>query len=360
MSVLPVSQLTPSSMPWLWPYRMSLGKPAILDGDPGLGKSVLALDLCARLSTGRPWPDGSPSPGPANSLVLSAEDGLADTVRKRLKALGADMDRVFVLEPDDTEGLLRLPSRFDFLKGALAQTDARLLVFDPFTSFLDPCVNVASETSVRRALDPLARVTEAHRCHPLLLRHLNKSGGRNPMYRGLHSIGLGAACRSTWLFARDSGDAARSVMAQVKNNLGPPQPSLAYALPTDPAAPLSVTWLGTTPLTSRDLLAGPGREPPELPRERALAFLAALLAGGPRTSREVWQAAREERLAKRTLLRAKQELDVRSPRVWLDGTLVCYWLLPGQQLPAGAPPDLEKWLGPLREQFPPSTPLDEM
>src|SRR5262249_172381 len=43
---------------WLWPGRLALGKLAMLDGDPGMGKSLLALDLCARLSTGRPLPDG--------------------------------------------------------------------------------------------------------------------------------------------------------------------------------------------------------------------------------------------------------------------------------------------------------------
>jgi len=36
-----------------------LGKLAILEGDPGLGKSLIALDLCARVTTGRDWPDGA-------------------------------------------------------------------------------------------------------------------------------------------------------------------------------------------------------------------------------------------------------------------------------------------------------------
>src|SRR5438105_13300949 len=93
----PVSQLTARSLDWLWPSRLALGKLAMLDGDPGLGKSLLALDLCARLSTGRPFPDGQPGPGVANSIVLNAEDSAEDTIRPRLEALGADPERVFVL-----------------------------------------------------------------------------------------------------------------------------------------------------------------------------------------------------------------------------------------------------------------------
>jgi hypothetical protein len=42
-----ISQLTSRPVSWLWPGRLALGKLAMLDGDPGLGKSLLALDLCA-------------------------------------------------------------------------------------------------------------------------------------------------------------------------------------------------------------------------------------------------------------------------------------------------------------------------
>ncbi len=84
VEVCPVSDLEPQPVDWLWPGRLALGKLAILDGDPGLGKSLMALDLCARLSTGRPFPDDRPGSGPTNALVLSAEDNPADTITPRL------------------------------------------------------------------------------------------------------------------------------------------------------------------------------------------------------------------------------------------------------------------------------------
>src|SRR5437764_7462085 len=94
--VWPVRQVTTRPVSWLWPGRLALGKLAILDGDPGLGKSLVTLDLCARLSTGRPFPDGSPGPGVGTAIVLNGEDGAEDTIRPRLQALGADLERVFV------------------------------------------------------------------------------------------------------------------------------------------------------------------------------------------------------------------------------------------------------------------------
>src|SRR5690348_9663517 len=63
MRLRSADQLVPRPRCWLWPHRLALGELALLEGDPGLGKSVLLLDLCARLTTGRPCPDNAPGPG---------------------------------------------------------------------------------------------------------------------------------------------------------------------------------------------------------------------------------------------------------------------------------------------------------
>ena len=52
-----LSEIRSRSLTWLWPGRIPFGKLTILDGDPGLGKSTLLLDLAARLTTARPLPD---------------------------------------------------------------------------------------------------------------------------------------------------------------------------------------------------------------------------------------------------------------------------------------------------------------
>ncbi len=45
---------------WLWPNRIPTGNVTLLVGDPGVGKSLLALDLAAHLTTAKPWPDSRP------------------------------------------------------------------------------------------------------------------------------------------------------------------------------------------------------------------------------------------------------------------------------------------------------------
>lgn len=97
-------------------------------------------------------------------------------------------------------------------------------------------------------------------------------------------------------------------------------------------------------------------------RGQARDFLQALLRGGPRSAREVWEEGQKQGLSERTLRRAKRELAVRSAVAWPNGVRQSYWLLAGQELPAelrGLSDDLEDLLRPLREKYPPRTPLDE-
>jgi hypothetical protein len=96
----PISDLTEQRIDWLWPGRLALGKPALLEGDPELG-TLIALDLCARLSRGRPFPDGSPSPGPTNCLVLNAEDD-PRLCRNRTPLCGFDVAHP-AAQPDHAE-----------------------------------------------------------------------------------------------------------------------------------------------------------------------------------------------------------------------------------------------------------------
>ena len=71
---------------WLWRPYLACGKLALLDGDPGAGKSLLTADLAARLTHGGRIPYGSWRRRKANVLFLNGEDALDDTLRPRLDA----------------------------------------------------------------------------------------------------------------------------------------------------------------------------------------------------------------------------------------------------------------------------------
>jgi hypothetical protein len=366
LAVRPASQLTVRPLEWLWQGRLAFGKLAMLDGDPEQGKSLVALDLCARLSRGREMPDGSPGPGPAVSLVLQEEDDAEDTVLPRLKALGADTDRVLLWGSQDFgEGPPQFPAGAGLLERVLAQTGARLVVIDPVMGFLDQSVSANSDQGVRRALRVLSRLARRYGCVILLVRHLNKEISLRAMYRGGGSIGLLAACRSAWLIGHDPEAPRRRVLAQVKNNLAVPQPSLAYEVVTGEGNAPALTWHGPSRWTADELLAAADRRPAPAPqRDRACDFLAEFLKGGPRKVREVWAAAQEQGITEHTLRRARKELSIRSRKVWQGEVQNNYWMLRGQTLEGIVPhaKELDEWdqrIAELEKMYPPASPFED-
>ena len=93
-----LADVQPERVSWLWPNRIPLGKLVTVDGDPGLGKSTLATAIGATVTVGGEWPDGTKCDYPGDVVLMAAEDGLADTIRPRYDAAGANTDRVHALE----------------------------------------------------------------------------------------------------------------------------------------------------------------------------------------------------------------------------------------------------------------------
>lgn len=94
-----VADVKPEKVSWLWPERIPLGKVTLIAGDLGLGKSFLTLDIAAHVSTGRPWPVSPDTPAEVGSVILlSAEDDIADTIRPRLDAAAADVEKIVFLQ----------------------------------------------------------------------------------------------------------------------------------------------------------------------------------------------------------------------------------------------------------------------
>src|SRR6185437_9773709 len=91
-----LSNIKSEQLNWLWEKRIPRGKLTMLDGDPGLGKSLLTLDLAARITTGKPMPDGTRGIR-GTILLIAPEDGAADTIKPRIEAAGGDPSQVHLL-----------------------------------------------------------------------------------------------------------------------------------------------------------------------------------------------------------------------------------------------------------------------
>jgi hypothetical protein len=155
----------------------------------------------------------------------------------------------------------------------------------------------------------------------------------------------------------------RRVLAQVKNNLAPPQASLAFTVQSGADGGPVLTWLGPTDLTADTLLADVRAQ--VKPRDAAREFLLEFLHEGPRTSREIWEQGKSEGLTLRTLQRVRENLEIRTIRVRENDRSITYWALPGQPWPPAVQASLdgdplEPWLKALRERAAGHNPLDDL
>jgi hypothetical protein len=331
-----LSQIKSATIQWLWEPYLPRGKLAILDGDPGVGKSLLTIDLAARLSRGVQLPNGSPAGRPHVTILLSAEDGAADTTRPRAEAAGADLDQVIAIDVSAGTPLF-FPARLPELEELIREHRADLVVIDPVMAFLPPEVAATLDQCVRRGLGPLAALAARTDCAILLVRHLRKSDGGHAVHRGLGSIGIIAAARTGLLAARHPADPTLGVLAVTKANLSGSGPSLSlgYRITTDDSGRAVVEWTGPIDL-SADALGESGPAPLRA-RDQAALWLQVELANGPRSALEIRAAAAEAGIPDRTLDRAKQELRVSSRKVHLKDRAAWYWYDPCAPWPADAP-----------------------
>ena len=307
LGVVCLADVESEQVKWLWPGRIPLGKLTVLEGDPKTGKSTVALDLAARVSTGGPMPDGGASPGPRQVILMTAEDGLADTVRPRLDAAGADTTLITawesVPERDDegnpaAERPPSLPRDLGVLEDLVVKRGAALVIVDVLNAYLGSGVDGHKDQDVRRALMPLTKMAARTGAAVLVLRHLNKSGGNNALYRGGGSIGIAGAARSILLAAPDPEDesGSRRVLALTECNVGPPVPALGYrVVADDERGCASVEWGGATRFSSSDLLATDPSPEERTARGEARRWLADLLSQGPVRADEAKQAWRVRR-----------------------------------------------------------------
>lgn len=336
LDVVRLSDVMPESVSWLWPGRIPAGKLVTLDGDPSLGKSTLALHFAAVVTTGGQWPDGTTCHYSGDVVLLAAEDGLADTVRPRLDAAGADVTRVHAVQgvhagdPDAADPVLRPPTLADVdqLRGLVERTGARLLIVDVLMAYLPNGTDSHKDQDVRKVLSRLASLAESTGCTVLLLRHLNKAKGGDPMYRGGGSIGVIGAARAGMLVAKDPDDENVRVLASTKSNLGREPEALAYRLTDANSLGVArVEWLGTSTHTARELLADPTDTADRPDRDGAAAWLEDYLTEHAKApAKDVKAAAHKQGHSERTLQRAAQQLRVVYAQEGFPRST--YWQLP--------------------------------
>ncbi|HKA08181.1 MAG TPA: AAA family ATPase [Gemmataceae bacterium] len=305
---------------WLWPNVIPRGYLSIIDGDPGVAKSVITIDLAARATRGAPWPDGSAGADPGDVLLICGEDGKDDTVMPRLIAAGADPGRVTVIAtPDDPLDPIILPRDLKRIETIVRDKHPALVVLDPLTVFLP------TTGPVRKPMTDLVRLAGSSGAAIVFVRHLIKELSSRAIHRGLGSVGIIGSARTGLLAAQDPFDPSRFVLTSTKSNLGPPPPTQSYRVGVRNGQAV-IEWLGPTTTTADDAAHGPRRT--DRPGEvQAAQFLVEELGKGEQPAAELLKRALAAGISERTLHRAKAALNVDSRMVRIGDKRAWAWSL---------------------------------
>lgn len=311
---------------WRWKDRLPLGRLTGLIGDPEVGKSWLSLAIATAVTTGAPLPGDTERWQPARVLLLTAEDGLADTVRPRLEDMSADLRNVTVLrairEGNGQERHPDLVRDLPALESALAEGGYHLVIIDPLNAYLGTVLDTHRDAALRSVLGPLAGLAERYDVAIVFILHLTKGQRDRAIYRGQGNIAYVAAARVVHLIGVNPEEEEERVIACIKNNLAPKRPPIAFELKEG-----RFLWRGETSVTPAALLAPERREEERPAQEEAVDFLCAALADGPRPAQEVTKEAGQVGIKEATLRRARRLLGVKPRKHGFgkDGTWV--WTL---------------------------------
>jgi hypothetical protein len=341
LKVTRASEITSQPIEWLLPGKIALGKPTLIAGDPGLGKSLITADMAARVSTGRDWPADSGKCPLGDVLMVSGEDDPADTIRPRLEAAEADLTRVHIVggvevskDNGNTETRM-LSLRHDIgiiHKEALALRQCRLIIVDPISAYLDGA-DSHNNADMRAVIVPLAELASSIGAAILFVTHMNKGTGGQAIYRAMGSLAFVAAARASFLVIRDPQDSTRRLFLPSKNNLGPDATGMAYHIEEVGEVPRVVWEDEIVVVSADDALRGDGRtdEYEATLVNSAAEWLREFLADGPVASNDVKLEAKEAGYSLATLRRAQAMLKVKPHRdAGVCGGTAWYWGMPEQ------------------------------
>lgn len=311
ISLITATSVRTERLDWLidnWVPRRSL---TLLAGREGLGKSTIACDIAARATR------GELNCAPMNVAYLNTEDSRSITVKPRLQAARADLDRVFFIDvttETGTAGALTLPGDTSLLARQLVDHNVGLVILDAAKSAMHSSLDGYRDDDVRQFLEPLATMCDQHDIAVVGLVHFGKRESTDPGKLILGSVAWSQIARSVLSVAVD--DEGTLIVTNTKGNLAPSQVSRearleSVAIPTDDGRTTDVgrvAWGADTNVSAAELLGS--RDDEDDDRTGAEAWLEDYLTdNGPTPRAEVLKAAAKNRVAsERTVKRAFRKL----------------------------------------------------
>ena len=297
-------------------------------------KSLAALTIAACVSTGRDWPDGSKNTmGPRTVLIGATEDRIETTIKPRLFAVGADMEKILFMVCVE-EGDKGVSTQFDLKRDILllgeslkATPDIALVILDPVTGFFGEADGNQNK-DIRPMMQNVNKVCHEREVTFIALVHENKSKDVGAVNQILGAGALSQVVRGGFRFANDPDPENKGgkIMANIKSNLSKEGGGLRFHIEgTDVTVddgsisnvPV-IIWGDSHSLTADDVMGEAGDVAAErkknggpvvAPKQtEAAALIRETYAKGPRRSGELYSLATAAGISESTLKKVKQDM----------------------------------------------------
>jgi len=343
------SEIECTAINWLWPQRIVGDGLTIITGLPGISKSLISVDVAARVSTGGKWPDGTGHAPQGSVILFGAEDDAGKVVVPRLAAAGADLSRIHVcqgtlIEDEDDEAndelaAVILERHIGELRDALDEVaDCRLIVFDPLPDYIAADENKSAE--VRAALVPLAKLAQERNVAVVAVLHQNKKNDLTTVQRISGSGAFAQVARVVLAIRTHPDDVEkesdrRRVMIVSKSNYGERNVGQAYEIETRSNGCPALVWhAGTLTMDADEIARRPtGGRDHEARRSEAVDALRDMLAAGEQNAATVIETLQDSGLGRRQIDYAAATLNVVKTKA-KDGW---YWRLPARSVDDNRP-----------------------
>ena len=319
--------IEPEPINWIWDGFLAKGMLHIISGKPGSGKTTIALDLAARISSGSNFPDGKSSIA-GNILIWSGEDSIQHVLVPRLIAAGADLERIKFIDSrkKNGENLPFDPAHdMELLRNEASNLgEISLIIIDSLASVITKDSHKNAET--RRDLQPTVDLAKELNCAVVGIMHFAKgTAGKDPLERILGSVAFGAVARFAFVVGRnsptDQADIKR-IFIRAKSiaqegggfHFSITDKTLNTHKNINTSTVVWAEWANGGAQSLLDSLEIGDDSDNVTALEGAKSFLIEELKNGPVPSAEILSNASKQGISKSTLFRAKDRLKVKAKK----------------------------------------------
>jgi hypothetical protein len=339
-----VSDIEMKEMEWLWPEKIPAGMVTIISGKADSGKTLCLIDWVARVTTGSAWPDGSPNTqGPKKVLMCSAEDDPARTMRPRLVAAGADIDKILIPKitvrakgsENETTGHLNIKRDLLMIAKIIKNNpDISVLILDPITSYLGGA-NLNKDEEIRPLMDKLILLGQRTGLTILALVHSNKRSDVDAVEKVMGASSVAAGARAVWTIGKDADDPSLYRMGLAKGNVIKKKGGFEFQI-VDAEVFINgkakihprIQWGKETDVDANDMLRADRQRARGGDEDSKMNIAIAILRETvPGFAKSVFEKATCEGINERAIYRAKDKLGIQSNKT--GGR--AFWFFPGQK-----------------------------